>query len=106
MADSSLVPVTFSYRSTTANTIEVSGEWDSWAERVSLHRVASSDLWQADKPLKPSTKFAYKYIVDGHWHAKDDLPTEQDASGNVNNVIVSPEAHHPTSDDQNKTPSE
>lgn len=106
MATTSLVPVTFSYRHSTASTIEVSGDWDNWAQRVPLTRVPSSDLWQGDKELKPTTKFAYKYIVDGHWHAKDDLPTEQDASGNVNNVITSPEAQHPTSDDQNKTAGE
>lgn len=106
MADS--VPVTFSYRSSSANSVEVAGDWDNWSDRVQLSKVPGQqqdgqDLWQATKQLKPATKFQYKYIQNGDdWHTRDDLPTETDGSGNKNNVLESPAAEHATSVDETK----
>lgn len=88
MATTNTVPVTFTYRSTSASKVEVSGDWDQWANRVELSKVAGvqedgQDLWQATKQLPAQTKIAYKYILNGDdWHAREDLPTEQDAQGN------------------------
>lgn len=63
------VPVTFTYRSSTAHSVQVSGTWDSWAERFDLTKVPASeeagdDLWQGTLQLQPSTKFYYKYICN------------------------------------------
>ena len=106
MADS--VPVTFSYRSSSANSVEVAGDWDNWSNRVQLSKVPGQqqdgqDLWQATTQLKSETKFQYKYIQNGDdWHTRDDLPTETDGSGNKNNVLESPAADHATSVDETK----
>lgn len=100
------VPVTFSYRSSTAHTVEVSGDWDSWTKRTQLARVpesAEGDLWQVTKQLQASTKFVYKYIVNGDdWHVRQDLPVESDGHGNTNNVLHSPEKDHAVADDEQK----
>lgn len=109
-----LVPVTFSYRSSSANSVEVAGDWDSWSARVQLQKVPGQqeegqDLWQATKQLQPSTKFQYKFIQNGDdWHTRDDLPTETDSNGNKNNVLTSPEPEHAASVDESKdkTPGE
>lgn len=36
-------------------------------------------------------KVAYKFIVDGHWKCRDDLPQEDDGHGNFNNILQTPE---------------
>jgi len=36
-------------------------------------------------------KVAYKFIVDGRWGCRDDLPQEDDGHGNMNNVLRTPE---------------
>ncbi|CAO1630174.1 unnamed protein product [Parajaminaea phylloscopi] len=106
MATASTVPVTFTYRSSSANSVEVAGNWDQWKGRVALSKVAGVqeeglDLWQATQHVPPSSKVAYKYILNGDdWHTRDDLPTETDANGNKNNYLQSPEAGHAASDEQ------
>lgn len=100
------VPVTFTYRSTAASKVEVSGDWDNWAQRVELHKVPGAqeegqDLWEATKQLEASIKVSYKYILNGDdWHIRDDLPTEEDEQGNKNNTIHTPDWYHATSDKQ------
>lgn len=82
------VPVTFTYRSSTAQKVQVAGDWDQWSGRVDLNKVAGvqedgQDLWQATQRVPPQTKLQYKYILNGDdWHTRDDLPTETDANGN------------------------
>ena len=101
------VPVTFTYRSQTAESVQVSGDWDSWSQRVDLEKIphsvdGSTDLWQATKQVPASSKFHYKYIVnENDWHVREDLPTEADHSGNRNNVLESPEAEHAATDSDN-----
>lgn len=36
-------------------------------------------------------KVAYKFIVDGRWRCRDDLPQEDDGHGNMNNILRTPE---------------
>ncbi|CAO1625406.1 unnamed protein product [Jaminaea pallidilutea] len=101
-----IVPVTFTYRSTAASKVEVSGDWDNWAQRVELHKVPGAqeegqDLWEATKQLEASIKVSYKYILNGDdWHIREDLPTEEDEQGNKNNTIHTPDWYHASSDKQ------
>ena len=36
------------------------------------------------------TKIFYKFVVDGTWMPNPELPTEYDASGNLNNAVTTP----------------
>lgn len=106
MAAATTVPVTFTYRSSSANTVEVAGNWDQWTGRIPLSKVAGvleqdPDLWQVTHQVAPSTKITYKYILNGeNWHTRDDVPTEIDANGCKNNLFQSPEHGHAASDGQ------
>ncbi|GIQ91813.1 hypothetical protein KIPB_015226, partial [Kipferlia bialata] len=46
-----------------------------------------TDKWVLRCPL-PSGTHQYKYMVDGQWVVSADFPTETDADGNTNNVLV------------------
>ncbi|MEE3083327.1 MAG: hypothetical protein VX320_04475, partial [Candidatus Thermoplasmatota archaeon] len=48
----------------TANTVQVSGEWDNWQEWTNLSEV--NGVWTASLPLN-SGMYCYKLIVDDNW---------------------------------------
>ncbi|KAJ4457861.1 hypothetical protein PAPYR_6539 [Paratrimastix pyriformis] len=90
--------VLFSYGSP-CDTASVVGSFDGWRSRVPLLKIADNPYTPANHPIRhtgryallvlPKGRYAYKFIVNGfHWVIRDDLPTERDAEGNVNNVLV------------------
>ncbi|KAI9574999.1 immunoglobulin E-set, partial [Boletus coccyginus] len=66
-----------------------SGTFDQWSS--SIHLVKGDTGFSGTVKVPWGQKVAYKFIVDGRWRCRDDLPQEDDGHGNMNNVLRTPE---------------
>ncbi|CAG8976311.1 hypothetical protein HYALB_00005717 [Hymenoscyphus albidus] len=70
-----------------ASEVYVTGTFDDWSKSEKLARTG--DIFQKDVKLKSADeKIYYKFVVDGNWVTDHTAPQENDASGNLNNVLT------------------
>eukprot|EP00741_Cyanophora_paradoxa_P017661 tig00021013_g17056.t1 len=81
----SWLSVSFTVLQKGAKHAAVAGSWDGWARHVNLS--AAGDMFTTEIPLKPGT-YSFKYIIDGEWKVDTARPTQTDAAGNLNNIVV------------------
>lgn len=58
---------------------------------ASIHLVKGDAGFSGTVKVPWGQKIAYKFVVDGIWRCRDDRPKEDDGSGNINNVLRTPE---------------
>ncbi|KZO92182.1 carbohydrate-binding module family 48 protein [Calocera viscosa TUFC12733] len=80
----------FTWPHTDANHVVVTGTFDNWSSSQPLTK--SDTGFAASIPLPYGERVQYKYVVDGYWCTRADEPSETDASGNVNNIFLTPPA--------------
>ncbi|KAJ7499228.1 hypothetical protein FB451DRAFT_1428486, partial [Mycena latifolia] len=66
----------------------LTGTFDEWTG--SVHLVKNETGFHGSTRIPWDTKILFKYIIDTNWVCEATSPTETDASGNVNNVYMSP----------------
>jgi hypothetical protein len=93
MAEATTTPTPFSWASG-PDTVQVTGSWDNWTERVALDKQADG-TFSKKIPLPSNTKVHYKFIVDGNWTTSPNEPTAND-EGNTNNLVDVGPAPTPT----------
>ncbi|RUS31679.1 immunoglobulin E-set [Jimgerdemannia flammicorona] len=85
---------TFSWPSSSPQTVIVTGTFDGWARSVKLTRDESANCFlttmEISFPKDGAGKLFYKFIVDGNWVTDPQAPVERDANWNLNNVIPVP----------------
>ncbi|APA12422.1 hypothetical protein sscle_09g071920 [Sclerotinia sclerotiorum 1980 UF-70] len=70
-----------------AEEVFVTGTFDNWSKSEKL--VKTGDVFQKDVQLaNAGEKIYYKFVVDGNWVTDHTAPQENDASGNLNNVLT------------------
>ncbi|PAV21099.1 carbohydrate-binding module family 48 [Pyrrhoderma noxium] len=69
--------------------VMVTGTFDNWSCSTRL-KVNPTGSLEAIVPVPWETKIFYKFVVDGTWMPNPELPTEYDASGNLNNAVTTP----------------
>ncbi|KAA8571731.1 hypothetical protein EYC84_001710 [Monilinia fructicola] len=77
----------FFLREHPAEEVFVTGTFDNWSKSEKLERVG--DVFKKDVQLaNAGEKIYYKFVVDGNWVTDHTAPQENDASGNLNNVLT------------------
>ncbi|RQM05549.1 hypothetical protein DH86_00001596 [Scytalidium sp. 3C] len=70
-----------------ATDVYVTGTFDNWSKSEKL--VKEGDIFQKSVDLpNADEKIYYKFVVDGEWTTDHTAPQENDASGNLNNVLT------------------
>jgi len=70
-----------------ADEVYVTGTFDDWSKSEKL--VKNGDSFSKDVTLNSAAeKIYYKFVVDGNWVTDHTAPQENDASGNLNNVLT------------------
>ncbi|KAI9730650.1 MAG: hypothetical protein M1818_008132 [Claussenomyces sp. TS43310] len=70
-----------------ASEVYVTGTFDNWSQSEKLEKIG--DIFEKDVTLSDaSEKIYYKFVVDGTWTTDHTAPQENDASGNLNNVLT------------------
>ncbi|KAF7940893.1 uncharacterized protein EAE97_007078 [Botrytis byssoidea] len=70
-----------------AEEVFVTGTFDNWSKSEKL--VKNGDVFSKDVQLaNAGEKIYYKFVVDGNWVTDHTAPQENDASGNLNNVLT------------------
>jgi len=70
-----------------ADEVYVTGTFDDWAKSEKL--IKAGDVFEKDVTLPSAAeKIYYKFVVDGNWVTDHTAPQENDASGNLNNVLT------------------
>jgi len=70
-----------------AEEVFVTGTFDDWSKSEKL--IKKGDIFEKDVQLaKADEKIYYKFVVDGNWVTDHTAPQENDASGNLNNVLT------------------
>lgn len=70
-----------------AQEVYVTGTFDDWSKSEKLEKVG--DIFVKDVTLPSAAeKIYYKFVVDGNWVTDHTAPQENDASGNLNNVLT------------------
>lgn len=83
----------------------MTGTFDNWSRSAQLKKQDNIFQRQVDIPSKDSNVY-YKFVVDGQWKLDHSAPSENDPSGNSNNVLrpgdITP---HPSTHVQHPAPS-
>ncbi|TVY30605.1 Signal transduction protein MDG1 [Lachnellula hyalina] len=70
-----------------ASEVYVTGTFDDWSKTEKL--VKTGDVFEKNVTLPSAAeKIYYKFVVDGNWVTDHTAPQENDASGNLNNVLT------------------
>ncbi|TVY82719.1 hypothetical protein LSUE1_G003189 [Lachnellula suecica] len=70
-----------------ASEVYVTGTFDDWSKSEKL--IKTGDVFEKDVTLSSAAeKIYYKFVVDGNWVTDHTAPQENDASGNLNNVLT------------------
>lgn len=70
-----------------ADEVYVTGTFDNWEKTEKL--IKTGDTFAKDVTLPSAAeKIYYKFVVDGNWTTDHTAPQENDASGNLNNVLT------------------
>lgn len=72
-----------------ASEVYVTGTFDDWSKSEKLTKTG--DVFAKDVTLSDAStadKIYYKFVVDGNWVTDHTAPQENDASGNLNNVLT------------------
>ncbi|KAG9237532.1 putative signal transduction protein MDG1 [Amylocarpus encephaloides] len=70
-----------------ASEVYVTGTFDAWSKSEKLAKTG--DVFEKDVTLQNAgEKIYYKFVVDGNWVTDHSAPQENDASGNLNNVLT------------------
>ncbi|TVY32498.1 Cruciform DNA-recognizing protein, partial [Lachnellula occidentalis] len=70
-----------------ASEVYVTGTFDDWSKTEKL--VKTGDVFEKKVDLPSAAeKIYYKFVVDGNWVTDHTAPQENDASGNLNNVLT------------------
>ncbi|KAL2073704.1 hypothetical protein VTL71DRAFT_11030 [Oculimacula yallundae] len=70
-----------------ADEVYVTGTFDNWEKSEKLVKTGNS--FSKDVTLNSAAdKIYYKFVVDGNWVTDHTAPQENDASGNLNNVLT------------------
>jgi hypothetical protein len=70
-----------------ASEVYVTGTFDNWEKTEKL--IKTGDTFAKDVTLPSAAeKIYYKFVVDGVWTTDHTAPQENDASGNLNNVLT------------------
>ena len=65
--------------------VKVAGTFNDWKPQ-SLEYNSDGDFWAKSFEIPPGV-YKYKYVVDGEWMHDPSKETEDDGTGNINNVI-------------------
>ncbi|KAH8589465.1 hypothetical protein B0O99DRAFT_494478, partial [Bisporella sp. PMI_857] len=80
-----------------AEEVYVTGTFDGWSKSEKLEK--QGDSFSKNVTLKSADeKIYYKFVVDGSWVTDHTAPQENDASGNLNNVLTTDRIVKPTPD--------
>jgi len=78
--------VLFSYFSSDALSVYLTGNFNNWAaDAEPLFNISGDGLWQKVVPL-PAGKYQYKFVVDGDWHL--DPANPKSSSGELGNNSI------------------
>jgi hypothetical protein len=89
MSDLDLHEIQFEWPHAEPNSVVVTGTFDQWSSSQALTKTPAGFVGRAKVPW--DRKFFYKFIVDGKWALKNDLPIEVElGTGFVNHVYISP----------------
>ncbi|QSZ31640.1 hypothetical protein DSL72_001207 [Monilinia vaccinii-corymbosi] len=70
-----------------AEEVFITGTFDNWSKSEKLERTGN--VFKKDVQLaNAEEKIYYKFVVDGNWVTDHTAPQENDASGNLNNVLT------------------
>lgn len=70
-----------------ASEVYVTGTFDNWSKSEKL--IKTGDVFAKDVTLPSAAeKIYYKFVVDGNWVTDHTAPQEDDADGNLNNVLT------------------
>ena len=76
----------------TATSVQVSGEWDDWAERTNLSE--NNGQWSASLEIDPGM-YCYKLIVDDNWIFDPSEPYRGYCGDVENSIVRVPDASKP-----------
>ncbi|KAF8332581.1 uncharacterized protein EI90DRAFT_3153959 [Cantharellus anzutake] len=80
----SLYEETFAWTGS-ANNVILTGEFDDWKQSIRLVKYGDSFTGTAKVPYDAVVR--YKFVVDGEWRIRDDLPSETGSDYITNNVL-------------------
>ncbi|KAF9008791.1 hypothetical protein BDQ17DRAFT_1236389 [Cyathus striatus] len=80
--------VLFQWPHTEPYNVIVTGTFDQWSRSILLSKTPTG--FEATIKIPYGDKIKYKFIVDGQWVFRDDLPTDVDPGGFINNVYTAP----------------
>ncbi|KIN06533.1 carbohydrate-binding module family 48 protein [Oidiodendron maius Zn] len=70
-----------------ASEVYVTGTFDDWSKSEKLVKMGDYFAKEVTLP-RADEKIYYKFVVDGNWVTDHTAPQENDASGNLNNVLT------------------
>jgi len=82
-------PTEFTYPDHGESSVELRGDFaaDGWTNGVAMAK--SNGKWRASVNVSFNATVLYKFIVNGNIWTQDDLqPTQKDANGNLNNLLM------------------
>jgi hypothetical protein len=72
---------------TSTSKVELCGSFNGWKSRLPLTLSVNGDKFETSLPLAPGT-YTYKYVIDNiHWIISPEMPSADDGTGVINNVI-------------------
>eukprot|EP00792_Barthelona_sp_PAP020_P005870 TRINITY_DN2833_c0_g1_i1.p1 TRINITY_DN2833_c0_g1~~TRINITY_DN2833_c0_g1_i1.p1 ORF type:complete len:337 (-),score=92.01 TRINITY_DN2833_c0_g1_i1:72-1082(-) len=77
------IPITYC---STASSVKIVGSWDRWNEQLPMRKRSNGEFYY-QLNLGPG-QYAFKFVVDNEYVCREDLPTQNDKKGNVNNVLL------------------
>ncbi|KAK2958440.1 putative Glycogen recognition site of AMP-activated protein kinase [Blattamonas nauphoetae] len=75
------------------NLVYLRGSFDAWSSSIPLQKKAGTNIKEVVLLLPADKAFSYKFIVDGTWVHREELPFAYDENGNVNNIIAPHESN-------------
>jgi len=91
-------PTTFRYRPPSGRTVsrvEVTGEWNSWANPGVSLRADGSGGWTVETPLPPGLH-GYKLLLDGNWEIDPGARRRKYVGGVENSAVLVADCRLPT----------
>ena len=68
------------------NNVKITGSFCEWRIKFDMNKDPNDNNFKCQLPLD-NKKYQFKFIVDDEWKFSEKYPTEEDKSGNINNII-------------------
>ena len=68
------------------NNVKITGSFCDWRIKFDMSKDPNDNNFKCQLPLD-NKKYQFKFIVDDEWKFSEKYPTEEDKSGNINNII-------------------